>query len=96
LLAQDRFIAVLKQVAMTAVSSIEIDGMAGQQPTHHGGYRIAAGAQQQMKMIGDQRPGKAAGFRLFQDLAQPIDKIVTILIIFENFTTLDAANNNMV
>ena len=79
-----------------AVSSIEIYRMAGRQLTHLGGYRIAAGAQQQMEMIGDRRPGKATGFRLFQDLAQPIDKIVTILIIFENFSTLDTANNNMV
>ena len=39
---------------------------------------------------------QTAGLRLLQDIAQPIDKIVTILIIFENFSTLDTAYNNMV
>ena len=47
-------------------------------------------------MIGYPCPSKAAGLGLFQDIAQPINKIVTILIIFENFSTLDTANNNMV
>lgn len=81
---------------MAAVAAVEINGMAGQQTAHHGGNRIAAGAQQQMKMVGDQCPGKAAGAGLLQDLAQPVDKIATILNIFENFSTLNAPCNNMV
>jgi hypothetical protein len=44
-----------------------------------------------MKMIGDRRSGKATGFGLFRGLAQSIDEIVMILIIFENYSTLDAA-----
>jgi hypothetical protein len=78
----------LKQVAITAVPTIDKDGMAGQQPTHHSGYQTSAGAQQQIKMIGDQRLGKAVGFRLLQDLAQPFHKIVSISIIFKIYPCL--------
>ena len=51
-LTQDRFVPILKQVAMSVVASAEADGMAGQKPTHHGGNGGAAGSQQQMKWLG--------------------------------------------
>lgn len=37
LLAQNRFIAVLKQLAVPFVAPVEADNIAGQQPSYHGG-----------------------------------------------------------
>jgi hypothetical protein len=39
-----------------------------------------AAAQQNMGMIGDQRPGKARGFHLAEDLTQPFNEIIPVLI----------------
>jgi hypothetical protein len=90
------FIAILKQMAVASAPAIEINGMAGQQSAHHCGNRIAPGAQQQMKMIRDQRPGKAPRPGLLQNRAQSLDKIITVLIVYKDFTTLDTAYNNVV
>ena len=65
------------------MAEIERDGVAGQQPPHEVGQGDFAGAQQQMKMVVDQRPGEAVGFRGKQKLGEPMDELVTILIFGE-------------
>jgi len=40
-----------------------------------------AGSQQNMGMIGDQRPCKTNGFRLADDLTQAFNEIIPVLII---------------
>jgi hypothetical protein len=42
-----------------------------------------AASQQNMRMLGDQRPGKTKGFRLGDDLTQPFNEIIPVLIICE-------------
>ena len=78
------------------VPAVEINSIAGKQSSHNRGNRIASGAQQQVKMIGDQRPGITPGTGLLQDLSQPLSKIVPILIIPEYFAALDTAHDNVV
>jgi len=38
LLADDRFVSVLKKLSMAAILSVKIDGMPGKQPSHQGGH----------------------------------------------------------
>ena len=47
-------------------------------------------------MVGDQRPRVASGFGLLENIFQPVNKIMTILVVNEYLTAFDAANNNMV
>ena len=48
-----------------------------------------------MGMIGDERPSKTKGLRLGDDITQPFNKIIPVLIIGEYPPTLDSTNNNM-
>ena len=47
-------------------------------------------------MVGDQRPRVASGFGLLENISQPVDKIMAILVVNEYLTAFDAANNNVV
>jgi len=76
----NRLIAILKKVTTTLVPSIETDGEAGQQPTHELFKGDAIGTQQQMKVIGDQRPGEAVGASFFQQSRKPLNEIAPVSI----------------
>ena len=52
-LAKDRFLAVLKQVTITVVSFIKVDGMSGQQATHYSGNGHISCSKKKMKMVWD-------------------------------------------
>ena len=47
-------------------------------------------------MVGDQSPRVASGFGLLENIFQPINKIMSILVVNEYLTAFDAANNNVV
>ena len=51
-LAQDGFIAVLKQMTMAPVAAIIRHDITGQQPTHHRGKGRLAGFKQQVHVVG--------------------------------------------
>ena len=50
-LAQDGFIAILKQLAVAAVTAVIRNRIAGQQSTHHRGKRSIAGFQHKVRML---------------------------------------------
>ena len=68
-LAQDGFIPVLKQMPMAAVKGL---GIARQQTTHGCGDGHGAGFEQQVKMVGHQRPGVTWCLGFSQDKFQPL------------------------
>ena len=49
-----------------------------------------------MTMVGDQRPRVASGFGLLENIFQPVNRIMTILVVNEYLTAFDTANNNVV
>ena len=49
-----------------------------------------------MDVVGDQRPGKTAGFSVLQNLAEPLNKVDPICIVFEYLTPLDSPYYHMV
>ena len=53
-LADDRLIAVLKEIAVSSLSLVEMDGIPGQKPSHHGRDRRRASSQQKVNMVGDE------------------------------------------
>ena len=48
-----------------------------------------------MDVIGNQRPTKAKGFRLGDDITQTFDKSIPVLIIGKNAAALDTANDDV-
>ena len=70
--------------------SIEAARVATKQSAHDGGDGGVAGAQQQMKMIGDQGPGITGGLGFNQNRSQPFDEIIAVGIGPKYFPTLDS------
>ena len=83
LLAKDRFIPVLKQMAVPLVPAIMGHRITGKQPAHDRGDWNRASDQQQVEMVRNQRPSKTRCCRFSKDISQPSEKIVTIFVILE-------------
>lgn len=88
-IANDRFIAVLKQVTGAAVAAIEIDRIAGEQATHEMGKIALARTQQEVEMIGQQCPGKTIGMGSNQQCREAIEKPAAVVIVKENVAAVD-------
>jgi hypothetical protein len=56
---------------------------------------LAAAAQQKMKMVRNQDPGKTAGLCIGQDIAESFEKSVTVDIVLEYLSTLDSSYDHM-
>jgi hypothetical protein len=96
LLAQDRFIAVLEEVACPVISSIEAAGISAQNPPHKLGDGGITGSKQKMKMIGQQRPCVTGCLGIQQGLCNSLEKIIPIGVRPKYLPSLDPAANNMV
>ena len=91
LLAQYRLIAVLKKLAAAPMSAIKSHGITGQQPAHDRGKGSVSAAQQQVKMVRYQGPGKTSRVGFRQHLAQPCQKITPIDVVLEYFPAFDTS-----
>lgn len=94
--AEDRFVPVLKKMAVSPMASVERDGIACEKPTHQMGHRAATRAKEKMDVIGEKRPGVTGGMTFGEYRSQAIEKSVSIDIIIKNASALDPANNDMV
>ena len=89
-------IAILKQMTVSTMTSVEISSIAGQQTAHDNGNRCQACFQQQMDMIGDQSPGVNWCFSFGKDITESFDKLIAILVVFKDFAFLDPSNDDVV
>jgi hypothetical protein len=69
--------------------------MAGQQAPHQGCNGLCAGSKQKMKVVVIQSPGITASLHLLDQLAQPLNKAITILTVIKYFSAPDSASNDM-
>ena len=60
-LAENRLVTILKEMSVTLVTAVEANGVAGQQAPHDGCHRYPAGLKENVAMIWNKCPGKAAG-----------------------------------
>jgi hypothetical protein len=84
LLAENGFVSVLKERAVSSVAPIVGDGIAGEQPPHEGGQRDATGSHQKVRVVGEQGPSKAGSGRLNQKTTEAIQKVVPVSIILKD------------
>ena len=83
-------------MASAVMPMIELYGIPRRQATHDIGDGSIAGLQQQVKVIGDKRPGKAASRRFLQDHTKAQQKTVPIGVIQKDLSPLDAAADDVV
>jgi hypothetical protein len=95
-LAHDGFVAVLEEVTVASVDSVETYGVAGQQPRHEGGKGSHTRAQEEMDVIGQDCEGVAGSLCLRKDSPASGDKISPVVIVQKNLLPFDAADDDMV
>jgi hypothetical protein len=78
LVAQNRFVSVLKGIARSSVTPVVGDGVSGKEATHHLGDRNEAGLQKEMKMVGQEHPGITAGACLSENARETADEIIPV------------------
>ena len=74
---------------------VEIDRVAGQQPSHDVGQAILAWPQQQMEVIGHECPGEALSVRLDEQHRQALEKSSPIAVVGKDITAIDAADDDV-
>ncbi len=89
-LAEDRFIPILEEVAMSPVAAVIGDGVTGEKSSHHRGDRDRACPKQEVNVIRKQDPGIAGSGGLGKNVSQPIHKSIPILVILKDSSALDA------
>lgn len=95
LIADYRFVAILKQMPAALVPHVENDGIAGQQTTHEMAEGVFARAQEKMDVIVEQRPGKAIRVGFFEKGRKTLQKVGAIHIVNKDRALFNAANNNV-
>ncbi len=96
LLAKNRFVPILEELAVTVMSFIKGDGMAGEEAGHDGVERDNAGLEREMGVVAQERPRITGSVGIHEDPLHPFQKAVFIHIITEDQSTFNAANDDMV
>jgi hypothetical protein len=73
---------------MPLAPPVVMHGVTGQKAFHDCRERGNAGFQNQVKMIGFERPRKTLCFCFGNNLAQPLNKKVSVVVVIENFSTV--------
>jgi len=95
LLAEYRFIAILKKLSVPFVSMVESNGITGEKTPHDSSDGSGTCSKQEMKMIWDESPGKTGGGGIEQNIAESFQKAVTVGIVSEYAFFLDSSTDNM-
>jgi hypothetical protein len=94
-LAENRFVTVLEEMSISAMSPIEPDRVTGQQAAHDPRDWNGSGAEKQMRMIGHECPRITLGLRLFQKNGYSLNEIFAVLIIHEDPFSLDSSGDDV-
>jgi len=77
-IAHDGLVAVLKEVPVTAVAYIVVDGVPCQQPAHELSETPGTAGKEQMGVVGQQGPGIHFGARGQGQLADSSDELSAV------------------
>jgi hypothetical protein len=95
-LAQDGLVTVLEKIPVTLMAAVERRRVSGQQAPHDRRQRNAAGAEQQVHMVGKQCPGVTRGPRRPENISYPIEESGAVHFIANDRLPLDPPKNDMV
>jgi len=95
-LAENGFVAVLKQMSRPTMQAIEPSGVAAQKLSHDPCDGGVSGSQQQVEVVGHQSPCVAGGLGFTQDRLQPLEKVVAVGVLPKDLAALDTTANDMV
>jgi hypothetical protein len=96
LMAEDRFVPIMKNLADPSMPPVESSGISAQQPLHDGLDRRATGPQQQMEMVVNPRPTVTNPLGFFQHTPKTTNELLSITIVSENLPALDSPADDVV
>ena len=94
-LADYGLITILVKMATSMMLFFETDSLIGKEAPHGPALWYCAGSQQEVKMVGDQRPGKAGRITATYNGPQAIQKPLAVRIVKKNLAAGDPAHNDM-
>ena len=83
-------------MAAPVVSTILPEGIACEETAHDGRDGDKAGSEQQVEVVGKERPGIAERRSLLEDLPQSIEKVLSVSIGSEHLSPFDAPAHDVV
>lgn len=96
LFAKDGFVAVLEKMPVPPVAQIKGDRIAGQKPAHQSRDGGSSGSQKEMKVIREESPGVAGGLCPLEIGGEPLEEIVTIVIIEKYLAPVNPSSDDVV
>lgn len=94
-LADNGFVSILEKVAASFMALVEINGIARKKPPHEPGKSCLIAAEEQMKMIGHNGPGKAISTGIFKKVRKTAKEFCAVFIIEKNIAFFYTAHNDM-
>jgi hypothetical protein len=95
-IAHDGMITILKQMPVPEMAKVVGYGISGEEPSHEFWKTRWAASQEQMGVIGHQRPRVDMGFRLFGKIAQAFNEVLPVPVIIHNLPFFNPADDDMV
>ena len=95
LIADEGFEPALVKVTRTVVAEIEVKRIPGEQSSHERRKAGFAWSEKEVKVIGQQRPGKAFGAGLNKELGKTAKESPPVGIVAEDVATVYAADDYM-
>lgn len=93
--ANNGFIAVLKDMSCPVMTLVKRNGVAGQKTAHEILEFDCVRAEEEMKVVGDKRPGETIGSRVHQKGRKAFTKISAISVVPENIPPFNSPDNHM-
>ena len=94
-LAYDGFVSILEELTMTLVPSIAANSVSGKQPSHERGYPRGPASKEKMGMIRHEGPSVTHSLCFRQENRQPLNKVLSVFIVFKYPSALYSSDNNM-
>jgi hypothetical protein len=92
---ENRFIPILKQVAIPTISPVKPDHITGQQLAHALRYPLLPRTNEQVEMVVEKRPGMDTQGLAFTEGSQPSQEILSVLLIPKNGNPLNPSAYHM-
>jgi hypothetical protein len=83
-------------MSAAVIATIEVDGISGEKPAHQVGKPCLLRAQQKVKMVGHQRPGKALSLSFCEKIGEPPEKFPPVVVIKKQVAAIHPASDDVI
>ncbi len=95
-IAEDGFVAVLEEMAGAAVTSVEVQGVPGEELAHESRDARLVAFEENVYVIVQQCPGIDCAFSLGQDQPESFEEPAFVFVVTENVCLVDSSNHDVV